>query len=183
MLSLMAPTSFAETSQTLRLGTSRDFKLQVDGLLERSISVVYDRMSLDEVAEDLSQRTGIRFLVEGRVASAFCSVFSEEIAYNLLLKKITSQTGTYLLYRDGYLVFAEQMNSHLRLDRELTKTEIESLSAKMFKRESTLLLGNTHVEMKSSRQDFLQVREFLLSHGLDAIIVSTDAVLSDTLQL
>lgn len=160
----------------MTIGAQSDLILATKSALDTKISVVFDHMSLERVAQVLSERIGIPIKVEANYSQKLVESLGEKITLHELIQRISASSGTFLVYRDGFLLFTAKTEMNVRLRRELSASELSALARRVSGMNPVISVDGKKMRVLVNREEFLAVRETLIDAKTSAEVVSSDQV-------
>lgn len=168
--------AFAYTAGELTIAANQDQFLKVQAKLEKSTLVVFENMQMAEVVKALTNELGLKIIVDESRASKFVTVFSDQEAASSLVRKLSEASDSFLVYRNGYLLYTGNAHFKLKLSRELTPQELSQLAEKVHGQNVKFEISKTNVDATASRAGFQILRQFLIAEAVTATIQFTDTV-------
>ena len=173
----------AFSTSSLHLGSQPEFILAVKSALSTETLAVFDQVTLEQVSRTLSDQLGIRILVDSKVASRAVEVVGDNLSFAEVLRRIAANTETYLVYRDGCLLFTDSATFGLQLTAQISPELLTQLSTALAGTKIEVRVKDKKLDATASRREFLRLRDVLLSAGVNATIQQTDLVVDQFEQL
>lgn len=164
------------TNSELWIGADASQIIQTRSVLEESMTAMYENQSLEKFGKELANQYGLRILTEASVADKKFELFTTDSSVEDVVSQVSALTKTFLVFRDGSLLFAERATFTGELSRELTVDELESLSDAFYNGDSLLKVGRSSFELQLHRGDYTRLRAVLTRLDVQLDIRNTDAV-------
>ena len=161
----------------LYLNSTPTFIKKIQYILSTKTAVVFASTSFQTAAQLLTKKFKIPIYIENGLEDLKLKIVEENIPVDELVNKIQQQTNSFLVYRNGYLVFVKKIRCVITLNTALTKNILISLTRHLISTNSEIYTNPRKLTAKLDSLGLVQIRDFLIENNLSLKVLATDAVL------